>query len=160
MKILYIIIMLLSVDFPIGYFNNSSIKNDNDLENMIQTDKEFSRMSEEKGFPEAFIHYADENVIKMNPGSPAIIGIDELKKVYSEPLPNDKIKLKWEPYKAEISTSGDLGFTFGNWEMNTLTKTGADTVIYGVYVSIWKKQKDGSWKYILDGGNTTPKPEN
>jgi len=44
--------------------------------------------------------------------------------------------------------------------MNTLTKTGADTVIYGVYVSIWKKQKDGSWKYILDGGNTTPKPEN
>jgi hypothetical protein len=29
---------------------------------------------------------------------------------------------------------------------------------YGNYMSVWKKQDDGSWKFVLDGGNTTPPP--
>lgn len=163
--------MLLSFDFPFNFpedFNKNptiesqknftrielfKIYNDEDLQKMIQTDKEFSKMSEEVGFPAAFIHYADENVIKMNQGSEPYYGKEELTKAYSEPLPNNKIKLVWEPVKAEISSSGDLGYTFGNWVMNTLTKDGKDTVVNGVYVSIWKKQADGNWKYVLDGGN-------
>lgn len=171
MKIISLLIMLLSFDFPFNFpvdfpKNNSlesqndftrieivKIYNDEDLQKMIQTDKEFSKMSEDIGFPAAFIHYADENVIKMNPGREPYFGKEELTKAYSEPLPNNKIKLVWEPVKAEISSSGDLGYTFGNWVMNTLTKDGKDTVVNGVYVSIWKKQADGNWKYVLDGGN-------
>jgi ketosteroid isomerase-like protein len=28
-----------------------------------------------------------------------------------------------------------------------------DTVIYGTYTSIWKKEKNGKWKFVLDTGN-------
>jgi ketosteroid isomerase-like protein len=28
-----------------------------------------------------------------------------------------------------------------------------DTIIYGTYISIWKKQSDGNWKFVLDSGN-------
>jgi ketosteroid isomerase-like protein len=62
--------------------------------------------------------------------------------------------------KADISSSGDLGYTFGNWQIFVKGgPTSKDTTIYGNYISIWKKQADGSWKYELDGGNVTPKPE-
>jgi hypothetical protein len=30
---------------------------------------------------------------------------------------------------------------------------------YGVYVTVWKKQSDNSWKFVLDGGNDTPPPK-
>jgi hypothetical protein len=36
---------------------------------------------------------------------------------------------------------------------------GKDTVEYGNYVTIWKRFPDGRWKYVLDGGNDTPKQE-
>jgi ketosteroid isomerase-like protein len=65
------------------------------------------------------------------------------------------LMLTWVPVKAEISLSGDLGYTFGNWELFVKS---SDTTLYGNYVSIWKKQADGSWKYVLDAGCNTPNP--
>ncbi len=37
-------------------------------------------------------------------------------------------------------------------------KKGEITTTYGNYVTVWKRQPDGKWKYVLDGGNTTPAP--
>jgi ketosteroid isomerase-like protein len=54
---------------------------------------------------------------------------------------------------AEASISGDMGYTFGNWKF-----TKKDRVMYGNYSTIWKKQVNGSWKFVCDGGNITPKP--
>jgi ketosteroid isomerase-like protein len=56
--------------------------------------------------------------------------------------------LSWQPMNAEISKSGDLGFTYGVYELSI-----KDSVYKGTYVSIWKKQNDGSWKFVLDSGN-------
>jgi ketosteroid isomerase-like protein len=64
--------------------------------------------------------------------------------------------LTWEPLKADAS--GDLGYTFGNWARKSKTAAGSDTTVYGNYVSIWKRQADGSWKYVFDSGNGTPGP--
>jgi ketosteroid isomerase-like protein len=44
--------------------------------------------------------------------------------------------------------SGDLGYTY-----ELFTVTAKDTTMQGTYVSIWKKQKDGNWKFVLDTGN-------
>ncbi len=32
-------------------------------------------------------------------------------------------------------------------------------VNYGKYVTIWKKQADGTWKFVVDVGNKSPAPE-
>jgi ketosteroid isomerase-like protein len=40
--------------------------------------------------------------------------------------------------------------------MQSKTKTGSDTTMYGDYVTVWQKQADGSWKYVADTGNDTP----
>jgi ketosteroid isomerase-like protein len=49
-----------------------------------------------------------------------------------------------------VANSGELGFTYGIYAMRPKDK---DTVIYGTYTSIWRKQKDGKWKLALDSGN-------
>ena len=53
-------------------------------------------------------------------------------------------KLEWWPVWAGIAASGDLGFTTGPYAVNGTRR--------GHYVTIWKKQADGSWKWVYDGG--------
>lgn len=60
------------------------------------------------------------------------------------PRPADEIQLEWWPNFAGISRSGDLGFTTGGVAIN-----GRRT---GHYFTIWKKQADGSWRWVYDGG--------
>jgi ketosteroid isomerase-like protein len=65
-------------------------------------------------------------------------------------------RLIWTPVGADISASGDLGYTYGNYEFHSKDKDGKAAVEYGKYTSIWKLQKDGSWKVVLDMGNASP----
>ncbi len=121
---------------------------------LISTDEAFSRMSVEKGVNAAFIFYADDSVVKLRDGNFPITGKNEMVKFYRS-RPDTGMILKWKPVRAEIGQSNDLGYTFGEWELSLKAK---DTILYGNYISIWRKQADGSWKYILDAGSNTPKP--
>jgi ketosteroid isomerase-like protein len=128
-----------------------------DVNDILKTDKEFSAMCMKQGMSEAFIYYAAEDVIKMRPYEFPIMNKAELQRMFNEHSSDGNLKFGWEPVKADISSSGDLGYTFGNWKIFVPhDSTHKDTTLFGNYVSIWKKQSDGSWKYVLDGGNSTP----
>jgi ketosteroid isomerase-like protein len=141
---------------------NVSVEKNNDLKNsvdkLIKADKEFSQKSIKDGIASAFIAYADNDVILMRDKQFPIMGIEELKEHYSKIKKGDA-KLEWTPVKAEVAESKELGYTFGNWIYTDKDKEGNESKAYGNYVTIWKKQKDKSWKFVLDGGNTTPPPD-
>lgn len=131
-----------------------------DVNEVLNVDKAFSAMCMEKGMAVAFVYFAADDVVKMRPQEYPIMNKTDLKKMFDDHKDDGVLKFKWEPVKADISSSGDLGYTFGNWQIFVKGgPTSKDTTIYGNYISIWKKQADGSWKYELDGGNVTPKPE-
>ena len=119
---------------------------------IISTDKAMSDLAVKEGFFKAILHYADDDIVKFNDGSYPVIG----KKVFQE-LYKDKTgptTLTWEPIKAEVAKSGELGYTWGNWKFEL-----KGTTYYGNYFTVWKLQNDGTWKVALDGGNTTPPPK-
>jgi len=57
--------------------------------------------------------------------------------------------LEWWPVAAEIAPSGDLGCTIGEAKIASLNH-------YSKYLTIWRRQQDGSWKFVADGGNVRP----
>ena len=58
------------------------------------------------------------------------------------------IEFSWEPLDGRIAASGELGFTYGIYTIKR------DSVVQkGTYISVWKKDENGKWKYILDSGN-------
>lgn len=122
---------------------------------IIEADRSFNTMAQEKGIAQAFIYYADERVIKPNPGEQPVVGKFALMEWYKKNPPG-AYTLRWAPLRAEAS--GNLGYTFGGYELIAKTKDGRDTIQYGNYVSIWKRKNDGSWRYVLDTGNPTPAP--
>jgi len=116
--------------------------------NMMNADKAFSKMSEEKGMRNAFLEYIDSNGVLLRPGRMPIVGADAIDFLIQQ---NDSsYTLKWEPRHGAVAQSGELGYTYGIYALKPAQN---DTIIYGTYVSIWKKQKDGKWKYVLDSGN-------
>ena len=115
---------------------------------LLQTDREFSEMSEREGMFKAFLFYiADDGVILRNNSFPSK-GKASLNDYFAGRSDTSFI-LAWEPLFENLSESGDLGYTYGIYT-NTVKSTGS--VQKGTYVSIWKKQKDGSWKFVLDTG--------
>lgn len=145
---------ILPVLFAFTLLGCTSQQQKPDTAELISIDLEFSKMSVEKGLFTAFLHYADDSVLKLREGKFPIVGKNEMALIY-QASSDSGLVLKWNPVRAGISMSNDLGFTFGDWELYLKEK---DTTFYGNYVSIWKKQADGSWKYILDTGVNTPKP--
>lgn len=118
---------------------------------IIQADKAMSDMAAKEGFHKALLFYADDSIVKPNEGVLPIIGKNALQNAWSGK--KDDSATTWQPFKAEASQSGDLGYSIGNWKYDT-----KDTIMYGNYCTIWKKQPDGKWKFVFDGGNNTPKP--
>lgn len=115
---------------------------------LLETDRAFSQMSVNEGMFKAFLSYiAEDGVILRNNSYPAK-GRQNLENFFS--LRSDtSFILKWEPLFETIAESGDLGYTYGiHTDINK--STGQET--RGTYVTIWKKQKDGSWKFVLDTG--------
>ncbi len=115
---------------------------------LMDADRQFSKLSEQKGMKNAFIEYLDSNGVLLRPGHLPIAGADAVDFLIQQ---NDTdYTLTWEPQNGVIAKSGELGYTYGIY---ALRPSSGDTVIYGTYVSIWKKEKSGSWKYVLDSGN-------
>lgn len=117
-------------------------------DSLIETDRNFSNKSVEEGMFKSFLYYiADEGVILRDNTYPSK-GKKALVE-YFEAKSDTGFILSWEPLFERISGNGDLGYTYGIYA-NLDKETGK--VLKGTYITIWEKQKDGSWKFVLDTG--------
>jgi ketosteroid isomerase-like protein len=127
------------------------------IETLKQLEAEFMKAAAEKGSKGYLSYYADDAVELPN-GAPAIEG-----KVNIAPgmnfLDDKNNRLTWTPTGGDVSSSGDLGYTYGTFEFRSNDQDGKPRVEHGKYISIWKLQKDGSWKVVLDMGNASPAPK-
>jgi len=118
---------------------------------IIKADMAMSDMAKE-GFKAAILYYADSNIVKFEGNQLPIIGKAALAASFDKS--KDIKTLSWKPEKAEVASSGDIGYTWGYWKL-----VAKDTTYYGNYFTAWKKQPGGNWKVTLDGGNNTPRPQ-
>jgi ketosteroid isomerase-like protein len=121
-----------------------------------QLEAEFMKAAADKGSQGYMSYYAEDSVELPN-GGPVIQGKTNIAQGMGF-LDDKNNRLIWTPVGADISASGDLGYTYGNYEFHSKNNEGKATVEYGKYTSIWKKQKDGSWKVVLDMGNSSRAP--
>jgi ketosteroid isomerase-like protein len=119
-------------------------------EEIIQAEKDFAKMAEEEGIPKAFLHFAaDEAVLLRN--NKLVKGKIAIEARYEGNLEkDDQVSLVWAPDFVDVALSGDLGYTYGPYTYTSLDSLGQKTESEGVFHSVWKRQKDGSWKYVWD----------
>jgi len=117
---------------------------------LLKCDREFSELSVKEGMFKAFLSSIDLNGVILRDNSMPSKGKEALAQYFSGKSDTSFI-LRWEPAFGKISESGDLGYTYGIWT-NTIKASGETT--QGTYVTIWQKQQDGSWKFVMDTGTS------
>ena len=87
---------------------------------------------------------------------PPIVGKDAIRAFYQPNFTDPDFALSWQPTRAEMFPSGDMGYTTGRYELHAKDAKGNKVVRHGSYLTVWKKQPDGSWKVVADGGAADP----
>jgi ketosteroid isomerase-like protein len=125
-------------------------------ETLLKLEADFEKTTAERGF-EGFISYFADDAADLPDGGLIVSGKENIRNTEG-PWPSD-ISLTWTPVHADMAASGDLGYTFGNFVFKAKDKDGNPITRYGKYATVWKKQKDGSWKVAMDMGNSSPNPK-
>jgi len=126
-------------------------------EAVLQADREFSKMSEEKGLNTAFIAYAATDAALLRAQSQPIAGRDNIR-MYISKTSDENSRLTWSPVSAEIAISGEMAYTYGTYLLETRDLDGKLITTEGTYVTVWQKDEKGFWKYVLHSGNQGLRP--
>jgi ketosteroid isomerase-like protein len=123
------------------------------LHDMVKTEQAFSKMAEEKNTRDAFMAFIADDGLLFRAG--AVNGKKWMLEHPAPPPGDKKPLLAWQPSYAGMAASGDMGFTTGPWEAKADIKDEKPQG-YGHFVTVWKKQADGSWKFVVDLGISHP----
>ena len=136
------------------YSSCDSAKKNNDvilLSNnaaLLKADNDFAALSAIKGLRQAYLENIDSNGVLLRPNALPIAGADAVDYIIG--LKDTGYRMQWKPSNAVVAVSEDLGYTYGVYEIKSSL---VDTTLYGTYISIWKKQHDGKWKFVLQSNN-------
>jgi uncharacterized protein (TIGR02246 family) len=101
-------------------------------------------------------HYADDATFVTSAGPPAN-GSTEIRRFYANGLTDKNFKISIASDKVDVAASGDLAYSRGHFdEQYTDPKTGKVMSDSGSFVSIYRKQDDGSWKMVEDFAVSDP----
>mgnify|MGYP003575850844 CR=1 FL=1 len=123
---------------------------------LFTTDRDFAAYAKQHGVANAFREFAAPNAISFPMGEAPLHGREA---IYQTMLNFPKGELLWEPAGSDIARSGELGYTWGTYEFRTTDAEGKAVTHHGKYVTVWKKQQDGRWKFVADIGNSGPAPQ-
>ena len=113
-------------------------------------ERDFAAMAETHGISEAFLHYAAEDAVLMR-NDRLFIGREKLKELFEgSSSQNQDEKLSWKPDFVDVSASGDLAYTYGSYVYSFKDSTGIEVERKGIFHTVWKRQADGSWRFVWD----------
>lgn len=115
---------------------------------LLAVDREMSQAAKD---PEKFLSYFASDASVYAGGMPAATGTAAIKDMFTKVSSTPGFALAWTPAKADLTASGDLGYTSGTYELTVAG--GAET---GHYVTVWKKQPGGTWKVVEDAVHPDP----
>ena len=98
-----------------------------------------------------FASYYSEDAAFLMPNAPAVIGKDDIEAALRPMLADPNFSLTFQSTKAEASKGGDFVYTVGTYSMTVSSPADKKPVTdKGKYLTVFKRQADGSWKAVAD----------
>ncbi len=124
------------------------------VQTLIEADEAFNQVTQEQGAA-GWASFFDDSGSMIQAGVGEISGLDAIYSSMDVVFSTPGNSLTREPRWAHASDDGTLGFTMGDYESTSVDANGESVLSYGLYVSIWRRQPDGSWAVLMDLGNPT-----
>ena len=118
----------------------------NAFETVTETERAFARASLAQGIKRSFLQYAAPDAVIFRPRPvPAVATIN------GDPDDDQGATLDWWPAMGTISRSHDLAISVGPWVIHDPSPGAARPYRYGYFATVWRKQPDGRWLFVIDG---------
>lgn len=114
-----------------------------------EVDRELSRATEARN-ADAFLALLDADTVFVSESGPAARGREKVRAKWTKVFDPTGPSLTWEPYEGEVSSQGDLGYTRGKYLFQGKDGAGRPVTERGEYLSIWRKQQDGTWRLVVN----------
>ncbi len=103
---------------------------------------------------EAVLSFYAEDGASFPPNAPLVTSKEALREHWAQEFADPAYALSWQATKAEVARAGDLAYAVGSYEFTLSDPEGNPVTDRGKYVTVWKKQPDGSWKAVVDIWNS------
>lgn len=115
---------------------------------IIKTEKDFADLVLKEGIGKAFLAFAADDAVinragKIHKGKKEILE-------YFDSQQFTNVKLEWKPDFVDVSSSGDMAYTFGKYTFSATSEKGEPIEAKGIFHTVWKRQSDNNWKYVWD----------
>lgn len=115
---------------------------------IMAMEKAFNDMAQEEGLIKAFEFYAAEDGV-IRRGKKVIKGKEGIRQWYEKDVrPNET--LTWTPTFVDVSQSGDLAYTYGDFVFTYPDTSGTMKENKGIFHTVWKRQANGEWRFVWD----------
>jgi uncharacterized protein (TIGR02246 family) len=143
--------ILLMVSVAIVLFEACAPKTDPEKEVQLlrQTTDSLLRALNEKN-AELFVTYYDSAALFISPTSVVHNGKEEIKKNYGGGFALPGFYISGSIQDVQVAKSGDIGYTIVPWGGYYTPDSGKRIEQKGVNVLVWKKQKNGTWRVVVD----------
>ncbi len=122
------------------------------IKEAVETERAFARTSELKGTRDSFLAFIADDGILFRPTA-----VNGKKWLLDHPTPPSPTRswLNWQPSFGDVAGSGDMAYTTGPWQFRRDIRD-EKPIAFGHFVTVWKKQADGKWKFAIDLGISHP----
>jgi len=142
------LIVLLLILLPGCQSENIESKIEKWKAEVANAEKAFCDMAQKEGLARAFEYYAAEDGV-LRRRNKIVKGKVAIANWYKDDVkPNET--LVWKPTYIDVSESGDLAYTYGNFTFTYPDTLGNMKQNNGIFHTVWKRQDNGEWRYVWD----------
>jgi ketosteroid isomerase-like protein len=122
---------------------------------LMQISRDWAKAAEARDTERVLSYWADDAIMMENE-QPPLIGKAAITTMVQRGFKDPNFSITWEPERAVISQSGDMGYLIEHNRVSFIDPTGKARTVFGKGVTIWKKDASGNWKNVIDIFNTSP----
>ena len=148
------ILLLLALFAPLAL--HAAVDKEKIKKEVAAMEDAFCAMAAEKGLLAAFSYFAAPDVAFIDTDPRKFRGLEAVRERIGPDQPG--VKLTWAASFTDVSDDGTLGYNYGRYESRRPGSDGKEAVRGGWFLTIWKKQSDGSWRYVMDNGSPDRPP--
>jgi uncharacterized protein (TIGR02246 family) len=116
---------------------------------ILQLDAKWSLAAQDRDVDQALSYWADDAIV-FPPGSPAMVGKAAIREFVVKSFQTPGFSISWKTTTVAVSRSGDVAYTTGTNRVTFSAPDGKLVTVEGKAVAVWRRQKDGAWKCVID----------
>ena len=127
----------------------------NDRAALMQTSRDWAKAAA-SGDVDRILSFWDDTAIVLEPNRPALVGKRAIRKMVEGSMKNPSFSITWEPERAWVSLTGDVGYLIERNKVSFADSAGKVHTQFGKALTVWTKDANGNWKNVVDTWNANP----